>query len=100
MAAQTRGSRSGDSDNPTTDRFASMAHETIDRVAEAATHAEREVRAAATRTAAQARDVHDQAIESADDHLRKTRSYIEENPLASAAFAFVAGLLLSALIKR
>jgi ElaB/YqjD/DUF883 family membrane-anchored ribosome-binding protein len=77
-----------------------MAHDTIDRVSEAANHAEREVRAAATRTAAHARDVHEQAVESADDNLRKARSYIEENPLASAAFAFVAGIVLSALIRR
>ena len=98
--AQTRGSRNGESDNPTTDRLASMAHKTIDRVAEAANQAEHKVRAAATRTAAHARDVHDQAMESADDRLRQARSYVEENPLASAALAFVAGIVLSALIRR
>jgi ElaB/YqjD/DUF883 family membrane-anchored ribosome-binding protein len=98
--AQTRVSRNSESDNPTTDRLASMAHDTIDRVAEAANHAEREVRAAATRTAAHARDMHDQAKESADDHLRKARSFVEENPFASAVFAFVAGVVLSALIRR
>jgi ElaB/YqjD/DUF883 family membrane-anchored ribosome-binding protein len=96
--AQTRGSRN--SDNPTTDHLASMAHDTIDRVAETANHAEREVRTAAKSAAAQARDMQDQAMEAADDNIRKARSYIEDNPFASAAIAFVAGIVLSTFIRR
>jgi ElaB/YqjD/DUF883 family membrane-anchored ribosome-binding protein len=95
--AQTR---ARDSDNPTTDRLASMAHDTIDRVAETANYAEREVRDAAARGAEQARHVQDQAKEVADENLHKVRSFLEENPLMGAGIAFVAGIVLSSLIRR
>lgn len=98
--AQNRGARNNDSDNPTTDRIASMAHDTIDRVAETANQAEREVRTAAKSAATQARNLQDNALEAADDNVRRVRSYIEENPFASAAMAFVAGIVLSTFMRR
>jgi ElaB/YqjD/DUF883 family membrane-anchored ribosome-binding protein len=95
--AHTRGRNS---DTPTTDRLASMAHDTIDRVAETANDAEREVRGAATRGAEHAREAQDHAKEVADENLRKVRSFLEDNPLLGAGIAFVAGVVLSSLIRR
>ena len=102
---QTRaGSRNNESDdnsgNPTTDRLAAMAHETIDRVAETANHAEHEVRSAATRTAEKAKHAQDQMVATADENLSKVRSYVQQNPLTSAGIAFAAGVILSSLIRR
>jgi ElaB/YqjD/DUF883 family membrane-anchored ribosome-binding protein len=77
-----------------------MAHETIDRVAPRANRAEHEVRGAAARAAGGAKLVQEQAVEAAEENVRKLRSYIGTNPLASAGIAFAAGALLSALVRR
>jgi ElaB/YqjD/DUF883 family membrane-anchored ribosome-binding protein len=83
-----------------TDHFAEKAHETVDSIAERAQSAEREVRKAAGRTAKQARQLRDEYAESAEERLRRAGSYLEGNPLAVAGIAFVAGVLLSAMIRR
>ena len=84
----------------TTDHFAAKAHETVDSIAERAQGAEREVRKAAERTAKQARQLRDEYAETAEEGLRRAGSYLESNPLAVAGIAFVAGVLLSAMIRR
>lgn len=86
--------------SPTAERLASKAHETVDRMAEAANYAEREVRSAATRTAEQAKQLRDQAVESADENMQRVRSYVEQNPMMAAGIAFAAGVLLSSLFRR
>ena len=88
------------SGNPTAERLASKAHDTVDRVAEAANYAEREVRTAATRTAEQARQLRDHAVEKADENVQRVRSYVEQNPMISAGIAFAAGVILSTLFRR
>jgi ElaB/YqjD/DUF883 family membrane-anchored ribosome-binding protein len=89
-----------DSGNSATDRLASMAHETIDRVTPKANRAEHQVRGAAARAADSAKLMQGHAVEAAEENVRKLRSYIESNPLATAGIAFAAGALLSALIRR
>ena len=90
----------GRKDPTTTDRFAAKAHETVDTIAERAQRAEREVRGAAERTAEQARQLRDQYADTAEQSLRRASSYLESNPLAVVGIAFVAGVLLSAMIRR
>ena len=86
--------------NPTTDRVAALAHETIDRVAETAKPAEQSVRSAAARTGEAAKRAQDQAVEAAGENLRKVRSYMAENPLTSAGVAFAVGALLVGWLRR
>ena len=86
--------------NTTTDRFAAKAHETVDTIAERAQRAEREVRSAAERTAEQARQLREQYADTAEQGLRRAASYLESNPLAFVGIAFVAGVLLSTMIRR
>ncbi len=83
----------------TTDRLASMAHETIDRVTPKANRAEYEVRGAAAR-AVDTANLMQEHVNTAQNNLRKARSYAESNPLITAGIAFAAGALLSALIRR
>jgi ElaB/YqjD/DUF883 family membrane-anchored ribosome-binding protein len=83
-----------------TDRIAARAHETVDTIAERAQRAEREVRDAAARTAQQARQLQEQYAETAEQGLRRAASYLESNPLAFVGIAFVAGVLLSTMIRR
>jgi ElaB/YqjD/DUF883 family membrane-anchored ribosome-binding protein len=87
-------------DTTATDRVAARAHETVDTIAERAQRAEREVRDAAARTAQQARELHEQYAETAEQGLRRAASYLESNPLAFVGIAFVAGVLLSTMIRR
>jgi ElaB/YqjD/DUF883 family membrane-anchored ribosome-binding protein len=87
-------------DATTTDRFAAKAHETVDTIAERAQSAEREVRDAAERTAEQARQLRDEYADSAEQGLRRAASYVESNPLAFVGIAFVAGVLLSTMLRR
>ena len=84
----------------TTDRLASMAHESIDRVTLKANRAETEMRDTAARTAEGVKNLEEQALDTARDGLHKSQAYIEKNPLMSAGIAFAAGALLSMLIRR
>jgi hypothetical protein len=84
----------------TTDRLASMAHETIDGVTPMANRAEHEVRGAATKAADEAKLMQERAVGAAGDNLRKLRSYAESSPLVTAGIAFAAGALLSAVVRR
>jgi ElaB/YqjD/DUF883 family membrane-anchored ribosome-binding protein len=88
------------SGNSASDRLASMAHETIDRVAPRANRAEHDVRGAAARVADSAKLMQEQAAEAAEENVRKLRSYIETHPLTTAGIAFAAGVLLSTLVRR
>lgn len=84
----------------TTDRIASMARDTLDRVTPKANRAEHEVRDAAAKTTEGVKQLQEQAVEAAEEGLRQTRSYIANNPLTTAGIAFAAGVLLSTLIRR
>lgn len=86
--------------NSVSDRLASMAHETIDRVAPKASRVEHELRGAAAKAAEGAKALPDNALQTAETHLRKVRSFIETHPLATAGIAFAAGALLSAWVRR
>ena len=91
---------SGDLSVSTTDRLASMAHDTLDRVTPKVNRAENEVRDVAAKTTESVKQLHEQAVEAAEEGLRQARSYIASNPLTTAGIAFAAGVLLSALIRR
>lgn len=83
-----------------TDRVASVAHESIDRVTPKANSAEAELRDTAARTAESARQLEEQAMDTARNGLHKVQAYIEENPLMSAGIALTTGMLISMLIPR
>ena len=94
-------SRAGsNADSRTSDRLASMAHDTIDKVAETAAHAEKQARDAASRAAEKAREAESQVRAAADQSIKGVRSYVEQNPFASAGIAFAAGVILSSLLRR
>jgi ElaB/YqjD/DUF883 family membrane-anchored ribosome-binding protein len=84
----------------TAERLASMAHDTIDRVADGAARAENEVREGAAKLADKARESEERVIESADAGLKAARQYVRENPILSAGIAFAAGLVMSGLLRR
>lgn len=96
----SQGSITTDSGVSATDRLASVAHDTIDRVAPRIGRAEQEVRSAAAKTADGAKNLQAQALEATEEGLASARSYIEKNPLTMAAIAFAVGALLSTLIRR
>lgn len=84
----------------TTDHLASMAHDSIDRVAPKAKRAEREFRETATKAADGVMHLEEQVTDTAKDSLHKAQAYIEQNPLMSASIAFAAGAVVSMLIRR
>jgi ElaB/YqjD/DUF883 family membrane-anchored ribosome-binding protein len=98
--AQTPISSDFGNSTSTSDRLASMAHETIDRVTPKVNRVELEVRGAAARAGDGAKLLQERAVEAAEENLRSVRSYIETNPLTTAGIAFAAGILLMSLIRR
>ena len=78
----TGGHKERKDNGTTTQRFAAKAHETVDSIAERAERAEREVRGTAERAA------------------ERAATYLESAPLAVVGLAFVAGVLLSTMIRR
>ena len=83
-----------------TERVAAKAHDTVDAVAERAERAEAHVRGAASRATERARRLQEETAQRAEQRLRRATSYLESNPLAFAGLAFVAGVLLSTLVRR
>jgi ElaB/YqjD/DUF883 family membrane-anchored ribosome-binding protein len=84
----------------TTDRIAEKAHETIDRAAARSNELEEDVRRAAADTAERVRRREERLETSVDQNLEKIKDYVQKNPIASAGIAFVAGVLLSSLLRR
>jgi len=84
----------------TSDRLASMAHETIERVTPKVNRVEHEVRGVAARAGDGAKLLQERAVEAAEANLLRVRSFIETNPLTSAGIAFATGVLLISLIRR
>ena len=78
----TSGHRERKDNGTTTERFAAKAHETVDSIAERAERAEHEVRGAVERTA------------------ERAATYLKSSPLAVVGIAFVAGVLLSTMLRR
>jgi ElaB/YqjD/DUF883 family membrane-anchored ribosome-binding protein len=90
----------GNGENTMTNRAASMAHETVDRVADAADDAEKQVRGAAARKVRQAKELQDDMLDAVSDKLGKVDSYVKENPFTAAGIAFALGAIVSALLRR
>ena len=91
---------SNNGENTMTNRAAAKAHETVDRVADAADDAEQQVRGAAARKVRQAKELQDDMLDAVSDKLGKVDSYVKENPFTAAGIAFALGAIVSALIRR
>jgi ElaB/YqjD/DUF883 family membrane-anchored ribosome-binding protein len=94
------GNGSSISSSSTTDRLASKAHETIDRVAPKVNRAETDMRDTATKAIEGAKHLEEQAREAAERSLHTVQAYVEKNPLTAAGIAFAAGALISVLLRR
>jgi ElaB/YqjD/DUF883 family membrane-anchored ribosome-binding protein len=93
-------SRNAAGDRSVTDRLAARAHEAVDRAAERSGAAEHEIREQAKRASEQWRRSEARVREAAGERARQLETFIERNPLLGAGIAFVAGLALSALLRR
>lgn len=90
----------GNGENTMTNRAASKAHETVDRVADIAEDAEQQVRSTASRKMRQAKNLQDDMLDAVSDKLGRVDSYVKENPFTAAGIAFAVGAIVSALIRR
>jgi ElaB/YqjD/DUF883 family membrane-anchored ribosome-binding protein len=104
MSSQNEGLANGGHEraaaSSTTDRLAEKAHETVDRVAERSAPAERELREQARKASERVRETEAKARDFAGDSARQLESYIERNPIMGAGVAFLAGLVVSTLLRR
>lgn len=100
MATSRTTGSSADTMSTTADRLASMAHETVDKVADTARQAEQQARGAASVAVDKARETEERVRAATDEGLATIRSYVEQNPLASASIAFAAGIVVSSLLRR
>lgn len=94
------GTANSGSGRPATDGLATLAQDTIDRVAARANRAADDVFAAATRTVETAKQAQERAVAAGDESLRSVRSYVERNPLTTIGIAVALGALLTTLIRR
>jgi ElaB/YqjD/DUF883 family membrane-anchored ribosome-binding protein len=98
--SQTAESTTRTGEHHATDHLAAKAHDTIDRVADTAGRAEQNVRASAARAKEKTLESEERAMEMADETVRRTQSYIQQNPMVSAGLALAAGFLLSSILRR
>jgi ElaB/YqjD/DUF883 family membrane-anchored ribosome-binding protein len=84
----------------TSEHLATLAHETVDRLAGPARDAEQRLRARASVLREQAHEQEERALRALDAKLEKTRSLIAGKPLIAACVAFATGVLLTGLMVR
>jgi ElaB/YqjD/DUF883 family membrane-anchored ribosome-binding protein len=92
--------RKAHDESPATDRLATLAHGTVDRVSSAASEAEQQVRGAAAQVAEQTEEIRDNATRIAQRGVKQARTYVKQNPLLAAGIAFAAGIVLRSLLRR
>lgn len=81
-------------------RITEKAHETVDKVAASAEHAEEALRARAADAEVRMRDMGAKISGATHDSSEHLRSYVRDNPLTSAGIAFAVGYVVSAIMRR
>lgn len=98
--AKTSTIGNGSLNAPVTERASEVAHHAVDSMAIKASAAEDTLR----KTAATSKEAISHKQEEIKQQLQssysKTRSLAEQNPLATAGIAFVAGMLVTTLLRR
>jgi hypothetical protein len=99
-ADEGRGSNAGGRDTHTTERVAAAAHGTVDRLAEKASHVERELKSTARAASAKAHDAREELERESKRVLGKIERMMHEQPVTCAALAFAAGVITVSLLRR
>lgn len=86
--------------SPTTDHVADAAHTAVERAADNVGKAEERIREKAAAGERQLREKSAEARVSTERAMDHMRQYTQDNPLAAAAIAFAAGLVVSRLLSR
>lgn len=81
-------------------RLAERAHEAVDSVARSAAQLERNMRERASQAAEVAQHSEQRAAEQINESARRTRVYLKRNPLVSVGVGFIAGAVLTSLLKK
>jgi ElaB/YqjD/DUF883 family membrane-anchored ribosome-binding protein len=79
---------------------AQRARESIDRASASSRGLEEELRRGAADAAERLRESEEQLEASLEEGIERLKEYVRRNPIASAGVAFVAGLVISSLIRR
>jgi ElaB/YqjD/DUF883 family membrane-anchored ribosome-binding protein len=85
---------------PTTDTVADAAHGAVDRAADSVAKAEERIREKAIARERQLREKSAEARASTERAIDHIRQYTQDNPLAAAAIAFAAGLVVSRILSK
>lgn len=85
---------------PTTDTVADAAHGAVERAADSVAKAEQRIREKAAESDRQFREKSAEARASTERVIDQMRQYSQEKPLAAAAIAFAAGLVVSRILSR
>jgi ElaB/YqjD/DUF883 family membrane-anchored ribosome-binding protein len=94
------GANARGADRAVTDRIAARAHEAVDRAADKSGAAEHQIREKAQQASEQLRRSEERVREVAGESARQVERFLERNPLMGVGLAFVAGLAISALLRR
>jgi ElaB/YqjD/DUF883 family membrane-anchored ribosome-binding protein len=76
------------------------ARETFERASARSRELEDELRRGASDAAARLKESEERLEASLEDGMERLKDYVRRNPIASAGVAFVAGLVISSLIRR
>ncbi|HEX5421091.1 MAG TPA: DUF883 domain-containing protein [Gammaproteobacteria bacterium] len=90
----------GEREHPATDEIAQEAHEAVDEARERAEDLEQVLRKTAGDAAERLRETERRLEAPVAENIEKVKAFVKNNPLASAGIAFVAGLVVSNLIRR
>jgi ElaB/YqjD/DUF883 family membrane-anchored ribosome-binding protein len=82
------------------ERMAEQARESIDRASARSRELEDELRRGAADAADRLRQSEERLEASLEEGLERLKDYVRRNPIQSAGLAFVAGLVISSLIRR
>ena len=86
--------------NSATEKAAKAAHDAVDRAAETAENVEKKVRDKAEEIRDNAEERYQQARQQSGEVTDRIIQYVDEKPLTALGIAFVAGMVISSILRK
>lgn len=99
-AASGNGAANSNLHAPVTERATEAAHHAVDSMAQKASAAEDTLRKTAATSKEAIAHKQEEIKQQLQSSYSKTRTLAQQNPLATAGIAFVAGMLVTTLLRR
>lgn len=100
MTTANKTLHAGNSNAPTIEKVAGVAHDVIDGAARKAQPVEQQLREQASKASEQMDATHTAAIRQLEQSIKSVESFVKQRPVAATGIAFAAGALAAVILRR